>query len=71
METKSNFAEFSEINSPKKMADFCRNFLTVQILLESDWFCADLKNVFNEKKKKAILPIWGKMMRSLSVKPMQ
>ena len=51
METKSNFAEFSEINSPKKMADFCRNFLTVQILLESDWFCADLKNVFNEKKK--------------------
>ena len=55
-EKKSNFAGFSGTNSRKKTADFEAGFaeerpisreLPEQISLESDWFCADLRKVFN------------------------
>ena len=65
---KSNFAGFSGTNSQKKRLiwqEFCGNFRgqfrckTVgkerQILLVSDWFCTDLRKVFNETRRSYII----------------
>ena len=46
---KSNFAGFSGTNSPKKRPISCK--LPEQISLEGDWFCADLRKVFNATRR--------------------
>ena len=54
---KSNFAGFSGINSRKKQPisrEFLGNFrgqLPEQISLESNWFCTDLRKVFNATRR--------------------